>query len=104
MGEIWELFGKSEFGELFAKRQRSEILSPEGGTFSSPGRQPWEYIKKKHQNPERCERVTVHERPYSLILTVDFISISPYESVTHSRCSGFRSLFFLIPKAYALGY
>ena len=29
----------------FAKRQRSGILSPEGGTFISPGRKPWGKVK-----------------------------------------------------------
>ena len=27
--------------------QASGTLSPQGGTFSSPGRQPWDYIEKR---------------------------------------------------------
>lgn len=69
----------------------SGILSPEGGTISSPGRtcegvasersetrspKPWDYTEK-HRNPGRSERVTGIERPQSLVLTVDFISIPP---------------------------
>ena len=39
-----------------------------------------------------------YERPYSLILTVDFISIPPYESATHSRARGSVPYFSWYPE------